>query len=107
MSDTSNPKLFRELNEPFESAEEMNAAFDAFQADLSAAREKHGIPNVYCVLCFSVVQDGEEVESMTSVSYGDSLRRQPMTAWAYGRESADHDSLMRRIVADAMKHSKK
>lgn len=102
-----NPKLFRDLNEPFESNTAADSAVEAFCKDLEAIREKHRIVNVYCVIAGSMVIDGDEQEFMTSVSFGDSLRKLPMTAWAYGTESATNDALMRTIVSKAMKQAKR
>lgn len=103
---SAHPKLFRELSEPFPTMDALTAALDAFTKDLGEIREKHRIANVYCVLAFSVIENGEETESMSSVSFGDSLRRQPMAAWAYGREQADHEALMRHIVAEALRRGR-
>lgn len=98
-----NPKLYRELSEPFASPEAANDAINAFLEDLGAIREKHRILNVLCVVSGTMIERGEETEYMTSLSYGDSLRRPLMAAWAYGSEKSDADTIMRRIIADAGK----
>lgn len=103
----ANPKLFRELSLPFESSDDADAAIQAFNDDLALIREKHHIANIYCIVAGSMKDGDSESEFMTSMAWGDSLRSQAMTAWAYGRESATHDAIMRQIVSDAMKQVKK
>lgn len=94
-----NPKLYRELCKPFATHAEAQAAVEAFEADLAAIRTKHRIPDVYCVIQFGRLdEEGEEVQSLLTLHYGDSLKAVQLTAYAYGMERANHEEMMGRIL---------
>jgi hypothetical protein len=104
------PSLYREMAAPFENADVANAAFKAFFADLGEIRKKHGITNVYVVIGGSIKNpdvEGGEREVIVNLMYGDQLRAESMTAWAYGYEQAERESKVSSMVAQAMKQSRK
>ena len=74
-----NPKLYRELSEPFPSSEAAEAAYNAFLEELYELRKKHKIANVNFVLGISYVgAEGEEGEVFMP---GHSIRSWPVTSW--------------------------
>lgn len=55
-----NPKLYREMSQPFESVDAANAALQAFQEDVAALRAKHRIAECYVIFGSSVQQPDDE-----------------------------------------------
>ncbi len=100
----SDPKLFREMSEPFESASEADAAINAFFDELGELRKRHGFPNVYVIVGGSIVADsGDEHEFVSTLHYGNGLQAEPLTAYAFGKEQARRE----QAIADAVKHGKR
>jgi hypothetical protein len=94
-----NPKLYRELSEPFPSAEAGAAAVEAFIADMEEARKKHRIPDVSLVLGFNAVgSDDSEGTYVVNTHYGDSLKAVVMLADAYGRELSRHEEIRAALL---------
>ena len=106
MSAKVDQKRYRQLSEPFASPEAANKAIEAFFEELGELRVKHRLPDIYCIIAGNVLYpDGNEGEVYTTVSYGDTTKREPMAAWGLGHESARRQELITRIVADEAKSS--
>ena len=87
---TDNPKLFREMSEPFNGAEEANVAVQAFCDDVKAAREKHRIANVVVGLSVNVIyENGEEGIGGSSMNMGDLMQAQLIAATLLGQYQAE------------------
>lgn len=99
----SNPKLYRELSEPFASAADANTALDAFFQGVEELRKQHRFANVYVIVCASMQGDtaDDEQEWQASCHYGDGLRAEAMTAWAYGREQGRREAAIGSAVRSA------
>jgi hypothetical protein len=98
MSDKKNPKLWREMQEPHESAEAVNAAVDAFLDDVGKAREKHRIADVLtCATLRYVDETGEEVEAMLSHHYGDFTHAEGLAAYSYGRIAQQRQEMIAKL----------
>lgn len=89
-------EMYRTLSVPFESVEAAQAALIAFAEGMYELRIKHKIRNVYAVCDVTAKDaDGDEGDSTVVFHYGDSLRRLPMTAYAFGIETAEHEQAMK------------
>lgn len=86
MSAMSDPKKYRELNQPFADEEKAKAAIEAFEAEVRAARDRHGLPDVYLVFRVLTNSPDGEAELYGTMHCGDSSRSAVMTAYAAGLE---------------------
>lgn len=57
MNTEHNPEHYEQMNAPYDTAEDANAALDAFFEDMIALRKKHRIGNVVTVACVCVKND--------------------------------------------------
>lgn len=83
----ANPKLYRELQQPFTSQDEAQKASSAFQDELAELRKKHRMRDLLVVAMFSYgFGDGEvgESESIICSSFGDPVQAETMAAYALG-----------------------
>lgn len=100
MAEKRNPKLFREMNEPFNSREEMDAAHTAFSEGIIALREQQKIANVYVIVETPyLLSDGTQGDAGATMVLGDASKRLSMVAWAYGMEKQKHTELIARLLA--------
>jgi hypothetical protein len=93
-----NPKLYRELSDPFESAKEAQAAWNAFFEDLGEIRKKHGFQNIHVIALDSYITDGEEGAFMINAHYGDSSQAEAMAAYAFGVEKAQREEVLAKLL---------
>lgn len=104
----ANPDLYREMSQPFANADEAEKALTGFFEELGELRKKHRIANAYTIIAVMVVgSDGEEGEVVTSGMYGDSLRAESLTAWAFGHESAQRQEKIAKLIAQGVSRGKK
>lgn len=90
---------YHKLSEPFESPEAAENAFAAFWDEFYELRNKHKLPDVYVIAAIAIrYPDGETGSVMASLHAGDELRREPMVAWAYGRESALRQERLAKLI---------
>lgn len=102
MTPNSDPQLYRELSQPFESPTAANAALDGFAQDLAAIRLKHKIRDVVAVLQVNAL-DPDDPESgegvMTAcVGFGDGLKRTVLLARALGEEQGKFERRLGRLA---------
>lgn len=104
-----NPKLFRDLSVPFESAKASNEAVEAFFTEFGALREKHKLTNVYVIVSASYETEDkqDEAEFVTSCMFGDTMRAEMLTAWALGREQQTRQETIARFLESALKDARK
>lgn len=96
------PKLYRELSEPFESPDEANAAVEAFFNDLGEIRKKHGFPDVICVISGSCVYpDGEEGNFIIESHHGDEANKVLLAGWLYANSQAEAREMLNKAVSRA------
>ena len=94
-----NPKLFREMSEPFPTQEEANAAIAAFWQDVLAAREKHRIATGYLVMSWFVGADGEETSRRSAgAGFGDELLHLPLMAQHFGVLQAQYEDRIGKLI---------
>lgn len=91
---THNPRLYEKLSEPFESLDAMNEAWLAFQTELRELRAKHRVRDVTIIMEGSFLQDGEVGEARVCTHNGNSLRKLPALAFAYGEAKAEQDAML-------------
>lgn len=103
----NDPKHYREISVPFDTAESGNTALAAFFRDVQAARDKHRIPDVTVLCEISHTLNGEEVRGSASVSFGDSSRVVTMLAREYGAEQQRHEDRLALIIAAARKSARR
>jgi hypothetical protein len=82
------PKTYREMCVPFESADVAEKAITAFFEEVREVRIKHKMPDVLLVVSLSWMSEGEELPTMALVHNGDSNKAEGMAAFALGHESA-------------------
>lgn len=100
---SSNPKLYRELSVPFETAEEAQAIFSAFFEELGELRKKHGFQNVHVIVMDNFLDNGEESAFITNGHYGSMAQAEAMTAWALGIEHSSREALIGQLAAGKKK----
>ena len=98
----NNRGLYRELNKPFTSLGEFDAAVTQFSDVVRAARVTAKLPDVYVIICASAQVTDGETQVITGLHFGNELLAEGLTAWAYGKEQAEHRELIGRMLA-AMK----
>jgi hypothetical protein len=104
----SNPKLFREMSEPFASKEEAREAADAFQEELGELRKKHKIRDVLYVCAFSTIGDnGEEYDSILQGHMGNSLIQEQLAAYALGTIQAERQEMIGQLLSRALKNGRR
>jgi len=87
-----NPKLYRELSEPYSSLEEANEKLGAFLEEVGEVRKKYKIPNLQIIVMGSALNsEGAESDFIAPCSYGDSLRAEMMLAYALGIAQSDRE----------------
>jgi hypothetical protein len=93
-----NPSLFREMSEPHESREAMDAAADKFFELVTAARKECRIKNVAMVVEVVHVSDGEEREGYGVLRLGDGSASEAMFAYGYGVSKTQREELMGALL---------
>ncbi len=92
------PKLYREMSEPFKTPDEANAAIKAFFDDLGDIRKKHGLRDVLCVIQGSCIYpDQGEGEFITTAMHGSEDEAEPMAAYALGLHEAERRERINKI----------
>lgn len=94
-----NAKKYRQLSEPHQSADAVNAAFERFYAAISEARDHYKIRDVVVVVMDSHEGDGDETEVINLMEWGDATKHEAMAAWAMGFLGAERQ----RVISNAMK----
>jgi len=96
----NDPENYRKMCEPFASANEANAALEAFFADVRAARKKHRIANVLMVAELRVnYPETGEGSAMVHGFNGDVLMAVPLAAFAYGKTQEEQRQLINNLAA--------
>ncbi len=99
-----NHKLYRELNKPFSSPEELDAAIKAFQRDVEDARKRHRILNIVMMVQCPVMTDADTETMMgTDACYGDAGQWESMAARMLGAIQADRQRNIAEIITNAIK----
>lgn len=99
MTQTLNPKLYRELSAPFESTEAANKSLEAFAKDLEEIRAKHKVCDVVAVLQVNALnKDGEEGLMVATIAFGDPMNKPVMLAQALGKEQAVFENTIARYL---------
>jgi hypothetical protein len=99
-----NPRLYRELNQPFASPDELDAAIKAFLADVMEARKRHRILNIVMMLQCPVMTDAEiEMMMGTDACYGDAGQWEAMAARMLGAIQADRQRTIAEMITGAVK----
>lgn len=94
-----NNKLFRELNQPFESLEALNTAIGAFIKDFEELRKKHRMLNVVMMVQCPVTVDDEETMMGTDACFGDQGQWEAMAARMLGAIQSDRQKTIARMLA--------
>lgn len=94
-----NPKLFRELSDPFNTRKEAADAMEAFREGIEKLREECRLPQIYVIAsCSAIMDGGNEGELILTFSMGDVMKDVHVTAYAYGREKLKNESLIASIL---------
>jgi hypothetical protein len=102
------PSRYRELSEPVPRGV-IDDRLQAFFKELQELRIKHKIADVHVIVRADViVQDdliaeAEVAPVMTSGHLGDSRLAEPMTAWAFGRASAERMQEIDNVKANGIR----
>lgn len=93
------PGNYRKLLEPVPQAE-MEKRCQAFMEELYQLRNKHGIQDVHCIVCATVLgeSDGLEGTVMLNCHFGDTMFAESMTAWALGQEQAKRQEAIAALL---------
>jgi hypothetical protein len=97
------PDNYARCSAPFETAEEANAALDAFWDEFYELRNKHRIADVLVTFRLQVRQkDGGAAEMFGSLMAGNQMYAEPLAAWSLGKASADRQEMIGRFVAQSV-----
>lgn len=84
---------------PFETAEEANAALEAFWSEFYELRNKHRISDVLVTFQMQVRQESGQVSTLFgSLMAGSQLNQEPLAAWALGKAQADRQEMIGRMI---------
>lgn len=101
MTTTQNLENYREMSEPFLSAEKANENIQAFYEEVGRLRKKYKLPDVYVIIQMNYInQEGSEGRAVTTAHFGNSAEAATMCAWAYGREKSIQQMRLDAIVAE-------
>jgi hypothetical protein len=105
----NDPKMYREMSEPFASIDECNAALKAFFEELYELRKKHGIRDLYYITAGSYLgPDGkDECQFITPSMCGNPLMAENMAAYAFGYEQAERQRETDRLLNVARERGKR
>ena len=99
-----NYELYRKLNQPFASPDELDAAIKAFLADVMEARKRHRILNIVMMIQCPVMSDAETETMMgTDACYGDAGQWEAMAARMLGAIQADRQRTIAEMITGAVK----
>lgn len=100
----NDPETYALMAKPFESKEKLDAAVEAFSAELRELRKKHKMTDVYVIIANSCAEGGEEdAGEYTHVLHcGSSARSLMLVASAFGMEKEKYD----RMIATLTKRSR-
>lgn len=100
----SNPKLYRELSEPFASVEAAEEAANGFMKEIADIRTKYRMRDVYVALGFSHtnIATGEECGAIVSGGLGDAFQWEVLLAHALGQEQADRQQRVGALLGRAL-----
>lgn len=90
---------YLELSEPFEDGEAANEALSKFYSALSDLRRKHRFPDVHVIIQVNVRHGGEVGRGLSSAHFGNSAEAPAMCAWSYGKEQAEHQKRLDKLLA--------
>lgn len=96
------PTTYAAMAQPFDSMDAAHDAMGGFEAAVREARKKHGIRDIYVIINDTAVGlhgDGSAGQFMVSFAMGDSRAMLPLVAWAFGKEQAEHDAMIRELAA--------
>lgn len=101
---TSKPARYRQLSEPFESAEAIDVALEGFHREMGELRAKYKFPDVYVIVAANgLTAEGVEGAFTTTLHFGSDEHAEPLTAYAYGLESARRQERIAKMLAKSMK----
>lgn len=82
-----NPKLYRQLSEPFADSDAASKAAKDFADEMAELRIKHKMPDVVVIISVNYLnKDGDEGEIQCTLSLGDINNKLMMLAHALGEE---------------------
>lgn len=106
---TPNPKLYRELSEPYASAQEAQAKADELFKRAGEIRKELKIPNLYLVIGATWMgepgteYEGKELAGVIPGGFGDSFQHEAMLAYALGIVQAERQSMIGDLLAKGIR----
>ncbi len=92
-------KLFREMSQPHESREALQAAHQVFFDEVLELRKKYKIAHVLLIYADSYEADGKELELLGASMIGNSMRSESMAAYAYGSLKRQREELLAKMLS--------
>lgn len=89
---------YHEMSKPFSSHDEANAAVDGFWEEFYALRNKYRLADVHVIISVNV----EDGACFLSMHAGSSTQAERMTAWAFGKASAERQQQVSQLCEQAM-----
>ena len=103
MQAKNDPGLYRRMSEPFDSADAAQSAWDAFRADIEAAREKHKITEVVVLVQFPYrASEGDEILGGSMLCIGDGMRHEVMLATGLADVQRTRQEMIGSILAKGL-----
>lgn len=81
-----------------------NDRLNTFFKDLKALREKHGIPDVHCIVQQNVLNEAGESPGLASIHLGDQRNALVMTSYAMGHAQGESQKFILSARSQGMKH---
>jgi hypothetical protein len=100
----SDPDQYRKCSAPFATAEEANAAVQAFWEDVYELRCKHNLANISFVIGDTIADSGE---FFVCNHIGTSIMWEGMAALMYGQASAARQAAVRAMLSEGARDSVK
>jgi hypothetical protein len=95
------PENYRKMSEPYPSPEEANKELDAFMEGVEALRNQRRVADVHVIVRVNMIQAGAEGAAMASAHFGDTTNAEMMCAWSFGKETANRQAVIARMLKAA------
>lgn len=97
------PKLYRELSQPFASVEAASEALDKFNSEVRELRSKYRIPDVVILTSVNIDYPDGEASAIGISHHGSPAVAQSIASYAAGYYAAEAAELTSRTIAAGKK----
>lgn len=80
-----------------------NERMRAFFEDLGELRQKHGIPDIHCIVQQNILTESGESPGLCTIHSGDERNAMSMCSYAMGHATGEHQKFVLQARANGMK----